>query len=359
MISKKLAIASATALMLAGMGAAQAQSVSTPTESTTAQQTGLMTELSTSLATIFNAGQATTITPRVDAVTGVDAVYSPWSTLTASQALTYTPLVQVDGAYVPATAAQIADPLITKYAMTTAPVTGIAAQVGTTTIGAANPVDITALAGAVNLSTINGSIDISGANVSIKGVLGEVSATANAVAATSDASAFAINGSKFATTVIGAMNSSTLDVMNKTVDINKTFTASLDVATLAGDAAGGTTTMTLPGTGADTLLASVTGSNVLSAGGAVSLAGLNSDVSQTASSLTEELQTMNVFNMALNMAPIVAGVKIAATVDTNSWFLNPQTGVVDLSNIQISTTAIGAMNSSLTHLGANLTTLAK
>lgn len=356
MISKKLAIASATALMLASMGAAHAQ-VSTPTESTTVQQTGLMTELSNSLAQIFNADSITTTTATI---AGTPAVYAKsgdtyYDGMSAADLANQTKYVLVDGAYVvydSATHGLTA----TQYILQTPAVAGV---VGTSTIDSI-ATDITALAGAVNMSTINGSIDISGANVSIKGVLGEVSAKAEAVATTtSDASAFAINGSKFATTVIGAMNSATLDVMNKTVDIDKTFDASLNIVSLAGETGTAGSSLSLPSLGTTDLMGTVSGGDLVTATGAFDLGGLTSDVSQTASSLTEELQTMNVFNMALNMAPVVAGVKIAATVDTDAWFLNPQTGVVDLSNIQISTTAIGAMNSSLTHLGANLSTLAK
>ncbi|WP_310564769.1 hypothetical protein [Hydrogenophaga sp.] len=356
MISKKLAIAAATALMLAGMGAAQAQT-STPTTTSETQPTGLMTELSSSLANIFNAGMTTTI---IDAVAGTPATYGDISTdtdyaaLSAEEKALQSKYVIVDGAYVTAPSDTTG---LTVYYMKTPAVEGVLAS---TVYTAVNPVDITALAGAVNMSTINGSIDISGANVSIKGVEGEVSAKAEAIATTtSDASAFAINGSKFATTVIGAMNSATLDVMNKTVDIDKTFNASLNIVSLAGETGTAGSSLSLPSLGATDLMGTISGGDLVTATGAFDLGGLTSDVSQTASSLTEELQSMNVFNMALNMAPVVAGVKIAATVDTDAWFLNPQTGVVDLSNIQISTTAIGAMNSSLTHLGANLTTLAK
>lgn len=303
MKSKKLAIAAATTLMLAGMGAAQAQAVSSPTESTTAQETGLVTELSTALAALLNP-----ITTTVTAGSGVDAV---------------------------------------------------------TTVTRALP-DITAIGGAVNLSTINGSIDISGTNVSIKGVQGEVSAKAEAIGeTTANSTAFAINGSNFSTTVIGAMNSSTLDVMGKTTDLASTVGAKLGVTTLASD---GTLAMNLPAITPATALG-VTGNLTSGFGTAailsntaatsMSVSGLSSELNSTGSAMVEELQDMSVFNMALNVAPIVAGVKIAAAVDANAWFLNPQTGIVDVSNMQLATTAIGAMNSSITHLGKNLTTLAK
>lgn len=304
MNSKKLAIAAATTLMLAGMGTVQAQSVSSPTENTTAQETGLVSELAVALGAIVNSSRLTSLTQ--DSLGVIDAGFA-----------------------------------------------------------SAGFIDITAIAGAVNLSTINGSIDISGTNVSIKGIEGDVSAKAEAIGeTTSNATSFAINGSNFSTTVIGAMNSSTLDVMGKTTDLASMVGAKLGVTSLAGD---GTASIDLPGitspagdlsaqlAGFSTAAIFDTGSSTTS----FDLSGLTSELNATGSAMVEELQTMSVFNMALNVAPIVAGVKIAAAVDTDAWFLNPQTGIVDLSNIQIATTAIGAMNSSITHLGKNLTTLAK
>lgn len=282
MISKKLAIAAATALMLASMGAAHAADSTSPTTpesgpTTSSEATGLVTELTNLL-----------------------------------------------GAIVPT----VATP------------------------------DITAIGGAINVSTINGSIDISGTNVSITGVEGAVSAKAEAIGeTTSNATAFAINGSNFSTTVIGAMNSSTLDVMGKTTDLAASVSSKLGVGSLAGD--GGASMATGDIAALTGLTGAVTGSNILSGTAALDVANLSSELSQTGSSMVEELQSMNVYNMALNAAPIVAGLKISAVVDPNAWFLNPQTGIVNVSNMQVATTAIGAMNSSITHLGKNLTTLAK
>lgn len=321
MIMKKLVIASVIAMI--GVSAAQAQAVSSPTESTTAQETGLVTSLTSALSDLFTSNRLTTVTG-----SGVDAV--------------------------------------TTYSL---------------------PVDITAIAGAVNMSTINGSIDISGTNVSITGIAGDVSAKAESIAnTTSTATSFAINGNNFSTTVIGAMNSSTLDVMAKTSNLTNSASSGLDVASLASQ--GGQIALATPSvTGQTTSIGNTIASiNVLSGtslaainlgldglvGGVgenadtttfsnlqQDLAGLSANTMSDVTSDVKELQSMNVFNMALNVAPIVAGVKIAALADTNAWFLNPQTGLVNVSNLQIATTAIGAMNSSITHLGANLTTLAK
>ena len=81
---------------------------------------------------------------------------------------------------------------------------------------------------------------------------------------------------------------------------------------------------------------------------------LTSETTNHLTNKVNELQKMNVFNTAINVASLDAGIRIAAGVDANAWFLNPQTGVVNLSNIAMTTTAIGAMNSSITRLGANL-----
>ena len=212
---------------------------------------------------------------------------------------------------------------------------------------------VTVVGGAINTGIVNGAIDISGTNVSVGALIGNVSATATAI--TSDA--YAIAGAKLGTTVIGAMNSSTVDIMGKTTNLTNGVTTSLNVASLSS--AGGTVAMTghTVATGLSGLVGSVTGGKVLDAGATtqLDLAGLTSSVTNNATSLTNELQNMNVFNGAINVAALDAGIKISAIVDPNAWFLNPQSGIVNLSNIAMATTAIGAMNSSITKLGVSLT----
>lgn len=212
---------------------------------------------------------------------------------------------------------------------------------------------VSVIGGAINTGIVNGAIDISGTNVSVGALIGNVSATATAI--TSDA--YAIAGAKLGTTVIGAMNSSTVDLMGKTTNLTNGVTTSLNVASLSS--AGGTVAMTghTVATGLSGLVGSVTGGKVLDAGATtqLDLAGLTSSVTNNATSLTNELQSMNVFNGAINVAALDAGIKISAIVDPNAWFLNPQSGIVNLSNIAMATTAIGAMNSSITKLGVSLT----
>jgi hypothetical protein len=250
-----------------------------------------------------------------------------------------------------------------------------------TTIETTSPIDIAAISGAVNTAALNGSIDISGANVSLSSMAADVSAKAEAIATNSTATAYAIAGAKLSTTVIGAMNSATVDVMGKVTDQTDKTTSALGLANLsssggdigvttqdfgAGQLGGlatvgsdilattaGTLTTTTPrivsdGAGGFTTLNDVTTNT---ANLQLDLAGLTSATSTDGMNKVSELQAMNVFNTAINVAALDASIKVTAAVDPNAWFLNPQTGVVNLSNIEMSTTSIGAMNSSLTRLG--------
>jgi hypothetical protein len=220
----------------------------------------------------------------------------------------------------------------------------------TNLLASATPV-VTVIGGAINTGIVNGAIDISGTNVSLGAVQANVSAVATAISS----EAYAIAGAKLGTTVIGAMNSSTVDLMGKTTNLTAGITTALGVATLAAD---GSVSMSGPSIGVPTpaLLGALGAGAILdSTSASLSLAGLTSSTTQNATSLTNELQSMNVFNGAINVAALDAGIKIAAAVDTGAWFLNPQTGIVNLSNIAMTTTAIGAMNSSITKLGVSLT----
>ena len=313
MMMKKLAIASAIALM--GMGAAQAQSV-TPTP--------LENELGALLQSIVVSGPITTTT-------------------------TVNPAVGTPG-----TEGYVAANTVTTS--TLVPEIGV-------------------LSGAVNTAALMGNIDISGANVSLSSIAADVSAKAEAIATNSTATAYAIAGAKLSTTVIGAMNSATVDVMGKVTDQADATTSALGLANLSSS--GGDIGVTTQSFGAGQLggLATV-GSNILNAtNGTVTtagytpltgdpvpqvidaatlqldLAGLTSATSTDSMNKVNELQAMNVFNTAINVAALDASIKVTAAVDPNAWFLNPQTGVVNLSNIEMSTTNIGAMNSSLTRLG--------
>jgi hypothetical protein len=230
----------------------------------------------------------------------------------------------------------------------------IGALTALVTAGLPSGASVNALSGAINTAVVNGAIDISGVNVTLGALQSNVSATANATATTSNADAFAIAGAKLSTTVIGAMNSATVDVMAKHTDQTDKTASALGMGTLASQ--GGTVGMGSQTFGTGQLGLTTTGSDVLSTTGdlQLSLTGLTSSTSTEALNKVSELQSMNVFNTAINTATLDAGIRVVAAVDPNAWFLNPQTGVVNLSNISMATTAIGAMNSSLTRLGANL-----
>lgn len=219
-----------------------------------------------------------------------------------------------------------------------------------------NTPDVSVISGSINTAAINGAIDISGTNVSFGSLAANVAATATAVGTTASSEAYAIAGAKLGTTVIGAMNSSTLDIMAKTSDLGSSATSGLDVASLSGNGGNSFGTPAAGVSGVATALgasvAATTGA--LTSSGDVSLAGFSSLNMNEMTSKVTELQAMNVFNGAVNVASLDAGIKIAGNVDAGAWFLNPQTGVVNLSNIAMTTTAIGAMNSSITRLGANL-----
>ena len=224
--------------------------------------------------------------------------------------------------------------------------------------------EIGVISGAINLARINGAIDISGTNVALSSMANNVSATATAVGSTSTAEAYAIAGAKLATTVIGAMNSATVDLAGRTSEATSNLGNSFGVNSLAaqdssslslgvGDLAGG-----LPTAGGLATITASLGSATLFdvSGGSFDLAGLTNNATSALTAKVTDLQNIGVFNAAINVAALDAGIKVAAAVDTGAWFLNPQTGVVNLSNISMATTAIGAMNSSITKLG---TTLAK
>jgi hypothetical protein len=238
--------------------------------------------------------------------------------------------------------------------------------VTTTTAG----YDIAVLSGAINLARINGAIDISGTNVALSSMANNVSATATATATTSTADAYAIAGAKLSTTVIGAMNSATVEVMGKVTDQSNAISQKTGIGSLASQGqdfvlnTSDITSAVLPvglaggenlGNALQSaeLLNSAMSEGALTAG-QFDMTGLNSEITASTTNKISELQNMAVFNTAINAAALDAGIKVVASVDPASWFLNPQTGVVNLANVAMATTAIGAMNSSVTRLGANL-----
>lgn len=251
-------------------------------------------------------------------------------------------------------AAQAADVTIDTTAVTTGTLADLETLIPATSLVTTPAINVTA--GAVNLAVINGAIDISGTNVALSSMANNVSATATATATSSTADAYAIAGAKLSTTVIGAMNSATVEIASKTEDLASSANTQLGIESLA--AMGGNITVGTPAVGAATVAGALEAGlaaqdNVLNTSSSdFTLAGLTTDSANTISSKINELQNMNVFNTTINAATLDAGIRVTAAVDTNAWFLNPQTGVVNLSNVAMATTAIGAMNSSVTRLGA-------
>ncbi len=231
-------------------------------------------------------------------------------------------------------------------------------------VGVQPVVNVTA--GAINLAALNGAIDISGTNIGLSSMANNVTATATATATTSTADAYAIAGAKLGTTVIGAMNSGLVEVMGKVTEQQNSFGQNTGLGSLAmqdGGASINTTAITQAvgaageNVGNDLGTAELLGLTATSGlANQVNLNNLTSAITSSTTTKVSELQAINVFNTAINAASLDGGIKIAATIDDNAWFLNPQTGVVNLANVAMATTVIGAMNSATTRLGANLST---
>ena len=332
---QKLAVVSAIALMSMGSVYAQQTTVTTTNAATTAETAGLMTTLSNSLGNLFGTVDVPG-TAAVNAVSASPATYAAYIPADNGK-LKY--VLDANGTYRPATASELAQTTPPAYFAQTPAVAAVAAQLAVPGYTTSRLVDITALAGSVNLAAINGGINITGANVSLTGLAGVGTAAATGLS----------------TTVIGAMNSATLDIAKSITTLSDKTSSTLNIAGLANQGAGPSITSQSFGPGQ--LGLTTLGSDILKASPDTTqfnMTGLTSGTDTLSSSLTDKLQNMNVFNMAVNMAPLVAGVNIAAVVNKDAWFLNPDNGSVKLSGLQVATTTIGAMNSSITRLGAKL-----
>lgn len=174
--------------------------------------------------------------------------------------------------------------------------------------------NITALAASFNDVALDGSISVTGATIGFSAI-DSVSATANATSSNVEAAtanATAINGNKLGTTVIGAMG--TVDLENKVTDKLAT-----DFAAQAIDAS--------------SLASNLTGLNVDSGSPAV------------ADDLTLDLGAIEMVSASVNTGALAGNIEIAASNLTPTWFLNEATvASVDLTNLEATTTVIGAMN---------------
>jgi hypothetical protein len=238
--------------------------------------------------------------------------------------------------------------------------------------------EISIVAGAANLDDINASINITGSNITFS--VGEpnvsASATANAVGTgvaageeaaasvgTATASATAIVGNVLSTLAVGAINSGTIEIDAASLMDGATYTY-----TEVGIESVGSIKLGAPGfEGGDF--------------GGVQIANIGEDTLNNTWINGEDSSTQNItinypadavnklggnfagtfysndteigiVNMAFNTGDIDASVNMIASVVEPDWFLHQaQPANVSLSNISISTMAIGAINSSITRIG--------
>lgn len=178
----------------------------------------------------------------------------------------------------------------------------------TTTVVAPN---VSALAASINEAGVYGAITIEGATISFSAVE-NVNATATATSSNIEAataSAKAINGNSLSTTVIGVMN--TADLENRVKDSLTTDFAAQGIELGAFSSSGG------------------------------------SDFSDLAAigSLNPELGNVEMVSASVNAGNIAGNIAIVASNNTPTWFLSEAAvASVNLTNLEASTTVIGAMN---------------
>lgn len=186
-----------------------------------------------------------------------------------------------------------------------------------TALGGLSNVDaganVSAIAASVNEQFLYGAITIEGATLSL-GAIDNVSATANATSSNIEAataSAKAINGNSLATTVIGVMN--TADLENRVNDMVKTDFAGQETAEV-DPAAAFTSDL--------------------------------DDLDRLTTGIVEGLGSSELVSVASNAGGIAGNIALVASNSTPQWFLNtdPLVASVNLTNLEASTTVIGAMN---------------
>ncbi|CAM5447491.1 hypothetical protein TMEC54S_03333 [Thauera mechernichensis] len=167
--------------------------------------------------------------------------------------------------------------------------------------------NVSALAASINEAGVYGAITIEGATISFSAVE-DVNATATATSSNIDAataSAKAINGNSLLTTVIGVMN--TADLENKVTDKLTTDFAAQGIEL------------------------------GVSADGFADLAALGD--------VTAQLGTVEMVSASVNAGNIAGNIAIVASNNTPTWFLSEAAvASVNLTNLEASTTVIGAMN---------------
>ncbi|CAM5302879.1 hypothetical protein [Thauera mechernichensis] len=184
--------------------------------------------------------------------------------------------------------------------------TVVATSASTTTTTSVAP-NVSALAASINEAAVYGAITIEGATISFSAIE-SVNASANATSSNIEAataSAKAINGNSLLTTVIGVMN--TADLENRVKDSLSTDFAAQGIEL---------------GVAAD---------------GFADLAALGD--------VTTQLGTAEMVSASVNAGNIAGNIAIVASNNTPTWFLSEAAvASVNLTNLEASTTVIGAMN---------------
>ena len=194
------------------------------------------------------------------------------------------------------------------------------------------------LAIARNTGTINGEIHLDGANITISAQDVEANAMAKAEAATestSNATSNAFSGSTFSTTAIGALMSASIEVDASMITNSSTFDAT-DLGFTGEDMELGTA----PLFGED-----------------YSGVAINSASSEFAGNVAGTESRVNAISVALvseNVGAIDASVHLDAVYQAGNVFHAPSGGMIDLTNLNITTTAVGAINSGSIRLGSLL-----
>jgi len=195
---------------------------------------------------------------------------------------------------------------------------------------------------AANNAAINGSINLNGANITISAQDVEANATSKAEAATestANATANAFSGSTFSTTAIGALLSATVEVDASMITNTASFTA---------------TDLKFTGEALTLDAGSEAASFNLGLGG---ISGMTAEPAEFAGNIATAESRVNSINaslIAVNLAPIDASVNLTAVYQPGNVFHSPTGGMVDVTNLNITTTAVGAINSGTLRLGSLL-----
>jgi hypothetical protein len=213
--------------------------------------------------------------------------------------------------------------------------------------------EVKIVTGAYNDDEINASINVEASSIEFKVGAPDVSATADATAdavdSLSNATATAIVGNVLSTTAIGAYNSATLEI---------DLTGLMDYETYAyGSVAATGEDIQIEGLDEDDVASAYTEDQQEET--MVEETELISDIpSQLAGNFAgsdyENNVDIGIVNMAFNDGDIDASVNIiAASVEPTVLDRVGTYGTITLANMSITTTAIGAFNSSVTKLTAS------